>query len=102
MQAGRRDRAEHRDVVAERWNAVGPKSNMWMDPAQDPRFAAGAELEGERATPLDYLRAYLPGTVWPRFAAAGRWRSPDPGLLLSGWPAGGDSPGRGGGPPPGR
>ena len=31
---------------------------MWMDPAQDPRFAAGAELEGERATLLDYLRAY--------------------------------------------
>jgi uncharacterized damage-inducible protein DinB len=29
-----------------------------MDPAQDPRFAAGAELEGERATLLDYLRAY--------------------------------------------
>jgi uncharacterized damage-inducible protein DinB len=46
------------DVVPERWNAVGPKSNMWMDPAQDPRFAAGAELEGERATLLDYLRAY--------------------------------------------
>jgi len=31
---------------------------MWMDPAQDPRFAAGTELEGERATLLDYLRAY--------------------------------------------
>jgi uncharacterized damage-inducible protein DinB len=31
---------------------------MWMDPAQDPRFVAGAELEGERATLLDYLRAY--------------------------------------------
>ena len=30
---------------------------MWMDVAQDPRFAAGAELEGERATLLDYLRA---------------------------------------------
>jgi hypothetical protein len=46
------------DVVPERWNAVAPKSNMWMDPAQDPRFAAGAELDGERATLLDYLRAY--------------------------------------------
>ena len=46
------------DVVPERWNAVGPKSSMWMEPAQDPRFAAGAELEGERATLLDYLRAY--------------------------------------------
>jgi uncharacterized damage-inducible protein DinB len=46
------------DAVPERWNAVGPKSDMWMDPAQDPRFAAGVELEGERATLLDYLRAY--------------------------------------------
>ena len=46
------------DAVPERWNAVGPKSSMWMDPAQDPRFAAGAELEGERTTLLDYLRAY--------------------------------------------
>src|SRR5499427_2316368 len=46
------------DAVPERWNAVGPTSNMWMDPAQDPRFATGAELEGERATLLDYLRAY--------------------------------------------
>jgi Protein of unknown function (DUF664) len=27
-------------------------------PAQDPRFAAGAELERERATLLDHLRAY--------------------------------------------
>ena len=42
----------------ERWNALGAGSNMWMDPAKDPRFAAGAELEGERATLLDYLRAY--------------------------------------------
>ena len=49
------------DVVPERWNAVGPKSDMWMDPAQDPRFTAGAELEGERATLLDYLRAYRLG-----------------------------------------
>ena len=31
---------------------------MWMDQAQDPRFAAGATLDGERATLLDYLRAY--------------------------------------------
>jgi len=29
-----------------------------MDTAQDPRFAAGPDLEGERATLLDYLRAY--------------------------------------------
>ncbi len=46
------------DGVPERWNAAGPESNMWMDPAQDPRFAASAELEGERATLSDYLRAY--------------------------------------------
>jgi uncharacterized damage-inducible protein DinB len=44
--------------VPERWNAVGTGSNLWMDPAQDPRYAAGQELEGERATLLDYLRAY--------------------------------------------
>jgi hypothetical protein len=30
---------------------------MGMDPAQDPRFAAGAELDGEQAALLDYLRA---------------------------------------------
>jgi uncharacterized damage-inducible protein DinB len=46
-----------RDAVPERWNA-GTGSDMWMDMAQDPRFAAGAELEGERATLVDYLRAY--------------------------------------------
>jgi uncharacterized damage-inducible protein DinB len=47
-----------REAVPERWNAVGPGSDMWMDTAQDPRFAASAELEGERATLLDYLRTY--------------------------------------------
>jgi uncharacterized damage-inducible protein DinB len=31
---------------------------MWMDAAQDPRFAADTQLEGERATLLDYLRGY--------------------------------------------
>src|SRR5260370_25780869 len=31
---------------------------MGMDMAQDARCAAGAEVEGERATLLDYLRAY--------------------------------------------
>ncbi|HTZ30690.1 MAG TPA: DinB family protein [Streptosporangiaceae bacterium] len=45
------------DAVPERWNALDPKSNMWMDPAQDPRFD-NPELEGERATLVDYLRAY--------------------------------------------
>jgi uncharacterized damage-inducible protein DinB len=47
-----------REAVPERWNAVGAGSDEWMDPTQDPRFAAGTELEGERATLLDYLRAY--------------------------------------------
>ena len=46
------------DSVPERWNANGPDSNMWMDLAQDPRFATGTDLEGERETILDYLRAY--------------------------------------------
>jgi uncharacterized damage-inducible protein DinB len=46
-----------REAVPERWNAVGADSDMWMDTAQDPRFAAGADVEGERATLLDYLRS---------------------------------------------
>jgi len=45
------------NALPERWNAAGAGSNVWMDMAQDPRFAADAELEGERATLLDYLRA---------------------------------------------
>ena len=43
------------EPVPDRWNAVGGGSDVWMDMAQDPRFA-NAELEGERATLLDYLR----------------------------------------------
>ena len=31
---------------------------MWMDMAVDPRFGAGTEPEGERATLLAYLRRY--------------------------------------------
>ncbi len=46
------------NALPEPWNAAGADSTVWMDMAQDPRFAAGAELEGERATLLDYLRAY--------------------------------------------
>jgi len=49
--------SKDRETVPERWNAAGPGSDMWMDAAQDPRFAAGTKLEGERATLLDYLRA---------------------------------------------
>jgi uncharacterized damage-inducible protein DinB len=47
-----------RQTVPERWNAVGADSDMWMDMALDPRFTTGTEPEGERATLLDYLRAY--------------------------------------------
>jgi uncharacterized damage-inducible protein DinB len=43
-----------RETVPERWNAVGPSSNLWMDMAADPRF--GPEPVGERATLLDFLR----------------------------------------------
>jgi uncharacterized damage-inducible protein DinB len=46
------------EAVPERWNALAPGSNLWMNPAQDPRFTEGQDLEGERATLLDYLRAY--------------------------------------------
>jgi uncharacterized damage-inducible protein DinB len=46
------------DDVPERWNAVGTGSDMWIEHAEDPRYAADAELQGERATMLDYLRAY--------------------------------------------
>jgi uncharacterized damage-inducible protein DinB len=49
---------DSRETVPERWSAAGADSGMWMDMAQDPRFTAGAELEGERATLLDYLRNY--------------------------------------------
>jgi uncharacterized damage-inducible protein DinB len=46
------------EPLPERWNATGAGSNMWMDVQQDPRFAADTEVEGERATLLDYLRSY--------------------------------------------
>lgn len=46
------------ESVPERWNAVGADSDVWVDMAQDPRYATGAHLEGERATLLDYLRYY--------------------------------------------
>jgi uncharacterized damage-inducible protein DinB len=47
---------DSREAAPERWNAAGAGSDVWMDMAQDPRFAADAEPEGERATLLDYLR----------------------------------------------
>ena len=46
------------ESVPARWNAVAPESNLWQDPSKDPRFANAVPLEGERATLLDYLRAY--------------------------------------------
>ena len=46
------------ESVPARWNAVGPESNMWQEPSKDPRFADFQPLDGERATLLDYLRAY--------------------------------------------
>jgi uncharacterized damage-inducible protein DinB len=47
------------DDVPARWNASPEVPDMWVAPAEDPRFAApSTELEGERATLLDYLRAY--------------------------------------------
>jgi len=49
---------DSREAGPERWSAAGTGSDMWMDTAQDPRFAAGAELEGERATLLDYLHTH--------------------------------------------
>jgi uncharacterized damage-inducible protein DinB len=49
------------DTLPERWNAVGPTSGMWMNPAQDPRFAGQDELDGERAILLSYLRGYRLG-----------------------------------------
>jgi uncharacterized damage-inducible protein DinB len=46
-----------REPLPKRWHA-GPDSSMWMDMAQDPRFAGNPDVEGERATLLDYLRTY--------------------------------------------
>ncbi len=45
------------ESVPTRWNAQSPDSNMWMSWDNDPRNT-GADLEGERATLIEYLRAY--------------------------------------------
>ena len=42
----------------DRWSAAAAASDMWLDPAQDPRFQSWGELDGERATLLAYLRSY--------------------------------------------
>jgi uncharacterized damage-inducible protein DinB len=44
--------------VPERWNAVPAMPDMWVDPEQDARFPSGSDLDGERATLLEYLSAY--------------------------------------------
>jgi uncharacterized damage-inducible protein DinB len=44
-----------RESVPERWNAAGAGADVWIDMAQDQRFT-NVELEGERATLLEYLR----------------------------------------------
>ncbi len=46
------------NTAPSRWSAAPEAPDMWMDPAQDPRYQPGTELHGERATLLDYLRAY--------------------------------------------
>jgi uncharacterized damage-inducible protein DinB len=46
------------ESIPERWNADGAEAGMWMEMGQDPRFAGVPDLEGERATLLEYLRGY--------------------------------------------
>jgi uncharacterized damage-inducible protein DinB len=45
------------ESVPARWNAQGPDSNVWTNRDDDPRNT-GAELDGERATLVEYLHAY--------------------------------------------
>ncbi len=45
------------DTVPERWTASTEHPDMWADPKDDPRDT-GIEVVGERATLLEYLRAY--------------------------------------------
>jgi uncharacterized damage-inducible protein DinB len=45
------------DSVPTRWTASTVYPDMWMDPADDPRDAGIAPAD-ERATLIDYLRAY--------------------------------------------
>jgi uncharacterized damage-inducible protein DinB len=46
------------ESVPARWNAQGPDSDMWMNEDDDPRYTTGTELDGERVTLVEYLRAY--------------------------------------------
>ena len=45
------------EVLPERWSASSEHTDMWMDPADDPRDT-GTELGDERAILVDYLRVY--------------------------------------------
>jgi uncharacterized damage-inducible protein DinB len=45
------------EFVPARWTASTVYPDMWMDPADDPRYES-VELGDERATLIDYLRAY--------------------------------------------
>jgi hypothetical protein len=45
------------DATPERWTTSTVYPDMWMDPADDPRFV-DVELVDERTTLIDYLRAY--------------------------------------------
>jgi uncharacterized damage-inducible protein DinB len=50
------DSAESHETTV-RWTASSVRPDMWVDPAEDPRDS-GADLADERATLLEYLRAY--------------------------------------------
>jgi uncharacterized damage-inducible protein DinB len=45
------------ESVPQRWNASALHPDMWLDPDKDPRDT-GIEVVGERATLIEYLRAY--------------------------------------------
>ena len=45
------------ETEPERWTASQQYADMWVDPDDDPRDT-GVALTGERATILEYLRAY--------------------------------------------
>src|SRR3954471_17909894 len=46
-----------RDSPPSRWSAATVYADMWVDPNDDPRDT-GVELRDERATLIEYLRAY--------------------------------------------
>jgi uncharacterized damage-inducible protein DinB len=45
------------EAAKTRWTSASAYPDMWLDPAQDPRYT-GVQLTGERDTLLDYLRTY--------------------------------------------